>query len=331
MSSGDDIVAGQITTAEKTTDLVGALPNPPNVPFDGDAIFIVVPQQGELAPHQTLDGIHGFGTNGGVQQGSLGGTGVAGFGGPNQGTGVLGKGGAFLNGFGGIGVDGRGGNGSVLSLGRISTDPGTGVTGRGGLQDEFETTGRPHAAGVVGVAGNGPFPSFMDSGSVGVVGQGGNADRKKVNINKVPGTAGPKAPGVGVLGIGATQSDDGVVNGPGGAGVVGVAGGVANLPSMDDYGDAGVFGKSDNGRGGVFKSTNIAPLRLVPAANANLPVIGQMGDLFVSVVGDDPTNGNGSDDVTMWLCIVPSSSNAGVSAWVPFQFGPVRQGGTPAI
>jgi hypothetical protein len=41
---------------------------------------------------------------------SSAGTGVTGFGGPNQGTGVLGMGGGAYNGSGGIGVDGRGGN-----------------------------------------------------------------------------------------------------------------------------------------------------------------------------------------------------------------------------
>ena len=77
MSSGDDIVAGRITTAEETTHLVGALPNPPDVQFGGNVIFEVIPQQGKLAPHQTLDGIHGYGTNGSIAAGSLGSTSVA--------------------------------------------------------------------------------------------------------------------------------------------------------------------------------------------------------------------------------------------------------------
>jgi hypothetical protein len=313
MSSGDDIVAGQVTTCEKTTDVVGALPDPPNVQFNGTVIFRVGPQQGKLRPEQTLDGIYGLGFNGpGL---SPGGTGVIGFGGPHQGTGVVGKGAGAFNGFGGVGVAGEGGNGRHFAN---PVDPGTGVIGTGGVEDQFETTGRPHGAGVLGIAGNGPFPSFMDSGSVGVFGQGGNADRKSVT----GGTAGPKDPGIGVLGRGGTQSDEGRAHGPGGPGVVGVPGGAA-LPSMDDFGDTGVFGKSDAGRGGVFQSATIAQLRLVPAVNPtpSLPAIGQIGDLYVKV-----TTTNHTPTVTMHLCTFSSTPN-NAAVWAPFQLGAAEIGG----
>jgi hypothetical protein len=59
MASGDDIQAGRITAGEKTTDLIAQIPT-------GDS------------PPPSL---------------SLGGAGVTGFGGPNQGPGVIGKGG----------------------------------------------------------------------------------------------------------------------------------------------------------------------------------------------------------------------------------------------
>jgi hypothetical protein len=335
MSSGDDIVAGQVTTCETTTDVVGALPNPPDVPFNGPVIFRVGPQQGELRPQATLDGIYGLGFNGPVP--SPGGTGVTGFGGPNQGTGVLGRGGGAFNGSGGIGVDGHGGNVPLLDF--ITIDPGIGVIGRGGLQGPLETTGKPHGAGVVGIAGNGPGPSFMASGSVGVFGQGGNADRKSVTVNNVPGTAGPKDPGIGVLGIGGTQSDDGHVHGPGGPGVVGVAGGAA-LPSAGTLADTGVFGTGGvggvfsaggpagvqpgdvpPGRAGVFLAHSAAQVRLVPhkapkrptatqpytvqalvskGEETEFPANGQTGDLLCTMM---LVEGLATVEVgTLWFC-----------------------------
>lgn len=136
-------------------------------------------------------------------------------------------------------MDGHGGDVSFPTF-FPNADPGIGVVGRGGLQPDIDTTGRPHGAGVVGVAGNGPFPSFMESGSVGVFGQGGNADRKNVTINGVPGIAGAKDPGIGLVGRGGTQSDNGIPAGPGGPGVVGVAGGTA-IPSKGDFEDTGLF------------------------------------------------------------------------------------------
>src|SRR4051812_36132029 len=101
MASGDDIVAGDITAAEKTTDLIAQIPTGDTADFDGEIIFRVGPQQGgETRPSQTLHGIVGIGWNGSALQRSLGGTGVTGIGGPNQGTGVVGKGGADNRGSG---------------------------------------------------------------------------------------------------------------------------------------------------------------------------------------------------------------------------------------
>ena len=106
MSSGDDIETGRVTTGESTTDIVGDIPDEGNVGFNGPAVLRVGPAQGDLAPRQTLDGIHGLGTNGAVQAGSKGGTGVVGFGGPNKGSGLVGLGSAFRNGSGGTGSSG---------------------------------------------------------------------------------------------------------------------------------------------------------------------------------------------------------------------------------
>src|SRR6476661_5400865 len=134
MASGDDIQAGRITAAEETTDLIAQIPtgdNPP--PFAGDVIFRVSPQQGgETKPSQTLNAIFGKGGNGNIP--SPGGTGVTGIGGPNQGIGVIGRGGGGDDqghGAGGVGVLGKGGG----NLGPFGTvDPGAGVFGQGGLQ-----------------------------------------------------------------------------------------------------------------------------------------------------------------------------------------------------
>ena len=147
MSSGDEIEAGRITTAESTTDLLGAVPSEQDVDFNGMVILRVAPQPGDLKPNITLDGIHGVGTNGGGFTGaSLGGTGVVGFGGPNNGTGVVGRGGG-VDGTGGTGVNGVGGGGNVFS-----GQPGIGVLAQGGRMPNLNTSRLPHGAGVIAVA-----------------------------------------------------------------------------------------------------------------------------------------------------------------------------------
>ena len=64
MGSGDDIEAGRVTTAESTTDILGAVPSEHDVDFNGIVILRVAPQPGELKPNITLDGVHGVGHNG---------------------------------------------------------------------------------------------------------------------------------------------------------------------------------------------------------------------------------------------------------------------------
>jgi hypothetical protein len=245
MASGDDIQAGRITAAEETTHLIAQIPtgdHPP--PFDGDIILEVSPQQaGVTKPEQTLNAILGKGGNGPIP--SPGGTGVTGIGGPNQGTGVIGRGGGDDQGQGGIGVIAKGG--SVL----LPVNPGEGVFAQGGHQDDvFNVTNQPHAAGVVGVAGGTPPPTFAVTGGVGVFGQGGNADRKSVTADGKPAVSGPAAPGPGVLGRGATQSLDGAVQPGPSAGVIGLAGD-AGFPPFDEVANTGVYGKGTNGVIGV--------------------------------------------------------------------------------
>ena len=101
------------------------------------------------------------------------------------------------------------------------------------------------------------------------------------------------------------------------AGVVGIS---QNSP--------GVRGYSSGAQGGVFASETVAPINLVPAVNTALPVSGQIGDMIVTLVGDDPTNSNGTGDFNFWLCFVPGDGTATIAQWVPVQFGPAQAGGT---
>ena len=66
MSGGDNIRAGRPTTAETTTDILGARPGDLENEFVGSVILQVGPQLGDLKPNITLDGIHGAGTAQGV-------------------------------------------------------------------------------------------------------------------------------------------------------------------------------------------------------------------------------------------------------------------------
>jgi len=44
MGSGDDIQAGRVTTAESTTDILGAVPSEHDVDFNGVVLLRVAPQ-----------------------------------------------------------------------------------------------------------------------------------------------------------------------------------------------------------------------------------------------------------------------------------------------
>ena len=192
----------------------------------------------------------GKGDNG---PGNPGGAGVTGIGGPNQGTGVIGKGGADdpVFGSGGIGVSGKGGRAEAPGI-EPGVDPGVGVFGQGGLQDDAANiTNQPHAPGMIGVAGNAPLPPFQATGGAGVFGQGANAVRKTVTPpGGTPNVSGPASPGPGVLGKGALQTQDGAASGNPSPGVIGLAGDAA-FPPFDEASNAGVYGKGNTGVIGV--------------------------------------------------------------------------------
>ncbi len=249
MSSGEDIQAGRVTTAESTTDMLGAVPSEQDVDFNGFVILRVAPQPGRLKPNISLDGIHGVGNNGSNGPvASSGGTGVVGFGGPNEGTGIVGLGGG-VDGAGGIGVHGTGGSSRATPTFDPNEVPGAGILGLGGrMADSFNTTRLSHGAGVIALAGGSrkPVPPLADTGSVGVYAQGAEAEVRTSNIDGVDTLVGPLTPGPGVLGRGGVPIPR--LEDPVAAGVIGLAGDTP-IPSIVESGNTGVYGA---GRTGVF-------------------------------------------------------------------------------
>jgi len=261
MSSGDDIETGRVTTGESTTDIVGDIPDEGNVGFNGPAVLRVGPAQGDLAPRQTLDGIHGLGTNGAVQAGSKGGTGVVGFGGPNKGSGLVGLGSAFRNGSGGTGVVGVGGEGN--DLGPL-VEPGPGVVGIGRAPGDFvnEHPGMGGSAGVIGFSlgkGDGVLGSCSSNERSGVYGFNDRTSGPAYGVfgrchsSEGAGVSGHSANGEAVQGY--SDSFYGVVGRSGTH--VGVRGEGSHLGVESNGGDAAILGFSPNGHGVI----GIAPNR----------------------------------------------------------------------
>jgi hypothetical protein len=229
MSSGDDIEAGRVTGAEGTTILNGGKPVEGDVDFDGDIVFIAQPHFGAEKPSHTLHGVLGVGWG---ATGFGGGAGVIGDGGPNAGTGVVGRGGQGAKDSGGpdpqggVGVHGIGGSVpfvfSDVPPATVKFNPGTGVIGQGGRWSNIRNTRQmQHGAGLIGIGGGAPapsddppppagstagfIPSIQESGGVGVYGQGADAEITQVVVNGVAMPSGPRHPGIGVLGKGGVQ------------------------------------------------------------------------------------------------------------------------------
>ena len=250
MGSGDGIQAGRVTTAESTTDVLGAVPSEQDVDFNGTVILRAAPQPGLLEPTHGLDGIHGVGHSDVILPG---GTGVVGFGGLRQGTGMAGVGGG-LNGQGGIGVHGHGGSASEPEV-----DPGAGMVAQGGMINEINVRGRFHGAGVIALSGGADkaIPLLTDTGSVGVYAQGADAEIATVDIQGVPTVVGPSAPGPGVLGRGGVpipRKEEPVA-----AGVIGLAGDNP-IPLISESGNVGVYGTGPTGVRGIGPRSGVEGL-----------------------------------------------------------------------
>ena len=84
--------------------------------------------------------------------------------------------------------------------------PGAGVVAQGGRYNNIRRL--KHGAGVIGIAGGVTrgLPSPTDTGSVGVYGQGAEAEIRNVPIDSIPTVIGPLEPGPGVLGKAVTNS-----------------------------------------------------------------------------------------------------------------------------
>jgi hypothetical protein len=280
MSNGDPIRAGEQTVAFQTTCMFAEAQNY-NFPSGSPMYFVGAPINTGNISTTDLDGL--------IARGNQGGSGVVGWGGTGQGTGVIGAGGVNFvfsnNGHtfiqeGGDGVEGAGGPGrSGFTLGSGLTPGGTtqpieggsGVLGYGGAGvgagniPENATNGVAANAGMGvfgrgGEAGGAPLPG---SGAVGIAPDPNTLDSPYYVFqgNGVAGVGptgvyGYSTEGVGVLGA---------TYGPDRAGVVGI-----NLLSdaKEVKGGSGVLGLGPVGGQGVtgqvfvsntiFDSTTVA-------------------------------------------------------------------------
>jgi len=252
MSSRDKIEAGSTTTADSTTELVGARLDAKKFlarvkrDFMGDVILRVASASDDLKPRHRVDAIQGV---------AAGGDGVAGVSDSKDRSGVYG-----FNSYGG---EERGGAYGVY--GRCQALDGAGVAGNNDRGDAV--CGTSHA-------GQGIHGSSVEG--VGVKGESRNNDAV-VGISDSAGKS-------GVYGFNSTLALEaafgvfGRCNAANGAGVSGC--------NDAENGDA-VSGFSPNGYGGHFTGGR-APLRLHPAVTVGAPTTGthQNGELFVDRNGD---------------------------------------------
>lgn len=263
--------------------------------------------------------------------------GVIGRGGTMFGTGVLGLGGGVPepenDGEGGIGVHGLGGS-KVDFFSVPGIPPGAGLVGQGGRQSDRENRTRlPHAPGVIGISGGTgrgvdllPQHPLEVTGGVGVYGQGADRDVQMVKPQDETGTipgpdvpSGPMAPGPGVVGRGGR---DATRSGPEGAGVVGLAGSMVQVPGIAQTGDVGVVGMGAVGLSGtgfadracILQSYGQPQLNLVPQrmqSPRELPGDSRPGDFLVTITVDQEL---GTEIAEFWFCKVGGA--AGVAYWV---------------
>ncbi len=363
--SGEEVQSGRTNRAEDRTQIWAQRPEDPADDYNGKAIFIVEvagdypdwdEDNGSFLPAHPLDGIIGSGWSSNVTLGGVGGSGVVGNGGNNQGTGVLGKGGS-----GGIGVHGIGGSQTEPTW-DPTTPPGAGAVAQGGRQTDNSNTLRlPHGAGIIAVAGgNGkPLPPFTDTGSVGVFGQGAEGETRTVKIDNTDTPVGPLSPGPGVLGRGGVAIPP---ESPSGAGVIGIAGGT-DIPTITFTGNVGVYGECGpgngvsgrgftgvlgtgiGGRGGMFSSDRSAQVQLVPmVTKGTFPSPSAVTPMGITIPPDDrerqvagltlPKNGNGGDlmvlmdskkECTLWFCVF-GGDGMSPAKWAQVLLGPSIDG-----
>lgn len=326
MSTGDPLIAGKITTAYNTTDLVAETHGVSFRPteFSGPVILRVGPSNNfadNRAPEVTLVGIQGLG--------SVGGTGVVGLGGPFRndeatGVGVLGVGGRPVGEIapatGGVGVQGIAGGVADGVAGVTDAHFRSGVFGFNSLALRvdniagFGVFGRCDTAGGAGLGGESEFGNGARAHSAendGVVGlsdaqnrsgvYGFNSQEDGAAFGVFGRCAAVEGAGVGAdstLGVGVSghsQFNDGVVglaDAHSRSGVLGVNT-TSSGPAFGVFGRAdsaegvGVAGASERGYGASFRG-GLAPLRIEPSHAAGPPTTGahQVGEFFVDNAGD---------------------------------------------
>ncbi|PEL75406.1 hypothetical protein CN603_13035 [Bacillus toyonensis] len=341
--SNEELVSGRVNHAEDTTSF-WAQCHENGDDFNGNEVVNVSIQ--EHVDHEDLEeeGINTMPTNpinGIYSEGFRSGTGIIAKGGYDSGTGVIGQGGGIKNtgerGSGGIGVNGIGGS---VSFDSGSTFAGAGLVGQGGIDENINDS--KHGAGVIGIAGGAgkQLPLNTDTGSVGVYGQGAEAIIQTKNIEGETKNIGPQKPGPGVLGRGGIAVNERM---PVAAGVIGLAGN-RDIPNHSVTGDKGVYGEgptgvqgtgtagpgiygsSDENRGGVFRSGRNAQVQLIPyRENVVFPDFntvtsnGIVSPTEIGIQGMLPKDGFGGDLMsisdgkgvcTLWFCVRGPDQNS---------------------
>lgn len=245
--SNEELVAGRVNRSNDQTTIwaenryvetgiLGGLGGEEfRIEYGANPIFVVEvardsEEDGEFWPSSALEAIVARGWSA-EHAGQSGGTGVVAIGGPVEGTGARGIGGAN-----GTGVSGDGGGQASGVVGFGGPNEGTGVVGIGA---GGERNLGPHMA----------FESRRGRGGVGVWGLGGLADLDRPTQPGQP-PASDVLPGMGVFGQGGKIDDRNgqrMLLGPGVVGVGGAAGDIER-PSMTDAGSAGVFGQGATAR-----------------------------------------------------------------------------------
>jgi hypothetical protein len=359
VESGKDFVSGRVNRANSPTEIWALKKADESF---GPTLFSARVNASSAAenPDGPVIGIYGAGwapdgTEGrwlnGKTIGSELGIGVKGEGCVNGGTGVMGVGGSSNSrAAGGIGVHGIGGS-ELDGSGRIE-NIGLGVLGMGAVRPPSNNIKRlPHGAGVAGYGGGGSTAAdyrgnlrlinkiastFQGPGILGV------GSEKEISFDDDGNTSGPTNPAAGVVGIGGVDLDS--LTSPSdqeriGSGIIGLNSRLESALKHEEAHDitgAGVYGYSENGRGGIFATDNIAQIRLVPVesepplvprlpgspfivgpieGNPELPFDGRPGDVF--------SMSNKAGGATgLWFCMVTSANNQGGGAvWAPIVFG----------
>jgi hypothetical protein len=359
--SNEDLVSGRVNRANSTTEIWALKRADENF---GPSLFSARVNAGSVAenPDGPLIGIHGAGWASNAIEGRWGqgnktlaterGIGVRGDGCAERGTGVMGIGGGSIDssGQGGIGVQGIGGTDNSGNVSGSTENAGLGVLGMGGARSANHNIHHlPHGAGVAGYGGSysrsEPEDYYKNLKLInkiayrfqgpGVLGVGSSMEQHTRSDGAV---VGPSYPAAGVVGIGGIDlSDPPSRSFPQliASGIIGFSSSLSSAlshESTQDLTGAGVYGFSDEGRGGTFATNYSGQVRLSPAktdktlvfklspspreveseGGLELPYEGLQGDMFAM------SDNNGQ--CALWFCTTASGTEMG-AIWAPIVFG----------